>query len=129
MTDIVERLAMLAVFNPPSAISAAMEEAADEITRLRLELKEWREEPFGGLVRAGVLFLSPERVEAAKAQARREGIEAAAREVDCSCEVRDAVLARLEARDLTRASWLCQHGDVCCALQAAEILDLLKDER
>ena len=60
---------------------------------------------------------------------RREGIEAAAREVDCSCEVRDAVLARLEARDLTRASWLCQHGDVCCALQAAEILDLLEDKR
>ena len=35
MTDIMERLAMLAVFNPPSAISTAMEEAADEITRLR----------------------------------------------------------------------------------------------
>ena len=34
---------MLAVFNPPCAISAAMEEAADEITRLRAERTELRQ--------------------------------------------------------------------------------------
>lgn len=58
------------------------------------------------------------------AAARREGIEAAAKEVDCGCDIRDAVLERLEAQGQKRASWLCQHGDVCCALQAAEIRTL-----
>ena len=57
---------------PVDWIQNAAVEAAAEIERLRVELTEWREEPFGGLLRAGVLFSSPERVEAAKAQARRE---------------------------------------------------------
>lgn len=58
------------------------------------------------------------------AAARREGIEAAAKEVDCGCAIRDAVLERLEAQGQKQASYLCQHGNACCALQAAEIRTL-----
>ena len=60
---------------PIDWIQNAAVEAAEEFKRLRAELTEWREEPFGGLMRAGVLFSSPERVEAAKAQARRESAD------------------------------------------------------
>ena len=88
----------------------------------------WRDETW--IVRAWELpyagpCLTPAEVEAEKAATRREGIEAAAKEVDCGCDIRDAVLARLEAQGQKRASWLCQHGDVCCALQAAEIRTLI----
>lgn len=100
MNDIVERLRFMGEVNAVGKRSTAAL-AADEIERLR----------------------------AAVAAAWREGIEAAANEIDCGCDNRDEVLARLEARDRTRASWLCRHGDVCCALQAAEIRTLLESER
>ena len=61
---------------------------------------------------------------AALREARREGIEAAAKEVDCGCDIRDAVLERLESKGQKYAGYLCPHGDVCCALQAAEIRTL-----
>ena len=68
--------------------------------------------------------LLPAEVAAREAAARRKGIEEAAKEVDCSCEVRDAVLERLEAQGHKQASYLCRRGDLCCALQAAEIRTL-----
>lgn len=64
MTDIVERLLMLQLFNPNCAVGAAMGEAADEIVCLRGLLKEWKEEPVGGITKFGVIYLSPERVAA-----------------------------------------------------------------
>jgi hypothetical protein len=64
------------------------------------------------------------RADAREAAARREGIEAAANEIDCGCDIRDAVLERLEERGLRSAPWLCRHGNLCCALQAAEIRTL-----
>ena len=71
----------------------------------------------------------PAEVEAEKVAARREALEEAAKEVDCGCAIRAAVLERLEAQGQKQASYLCQHGDVCCALQAAEIRALLEDGR
>lgn len=68
MTDIVDRLAMLAVFNPPSAISTAMEEAADEITRLRADLLK---------AEMGAEMAGLEGVMRGIAIGRREGIDAA----------------------------------------------------
>ena len=53
--------------------------------------------------------------------ARREEREANAAEVDCGCDIREAVLARLESQGEKRASYLCTHADVCCAIQAAAI--------
>ena len=53
--------------------------------------------------------------------ARREEREACAAVVDCGCDNREAVLARLESQGEKRASYLCTHGDVCCAIQAAAI--------
>lgn len=52
MTDIVERLLMLHVFNPACLVGAAMSDAADEIIRLRqalrdiLQAERWNEEAF-----------------------------------------------------------------------------------
>lgn len=60
-------------------------------------------------------------VAAREAAAFKRGLEAAAREVDCGCGIRDAVLERLESHGHKRASYLCSHGDVCCALAAAAI--------
>lgn len=54
-------------------------------------------------------------------QARKEEREACAQEVDCGCAARADVLARLATDGEKRASYLCVHGDVCCALQAAAI--------
>jgi hypothetical protein len=50
--------------------------------------------------------------------------ERAAGDVDCDCENREIVMARLESQGARPASYLCHHGDVCCALQAAMIRDL-----
>lgn len=82
------------------------------------------EERLWALAPAHLRVLVDRRIAAREAAARRKGIEAAAKEVDCGCDIRDAVLARLEAQGQKRASWLCQHGDVCCALQADEIRTL-----
>jgi len=98
--------------------------AESERDRLRAEvaaLTEWRDEPPGGISKGGVLYLSPERVAAQVEAARRDEREANAAEVDCGCDIRDAVLARLESQGAKRASYLCSHGDVCCAIQAAAI--------
>ena len=54
-------------------------------------------------------------------RARAEEREACAQEVDCGCAARADVLARLATDGEKRASYLCIHGDVCCALQAATI--------
>lgn len=59
--------------------------------------------------------------------ARREGMEEAAQLVDCGCDIREAVLARLESQGEKRASYLCSHGDVCSALQAAVIRAAVKE--
>lgn len=59
-------------------------------------------------------------------QARREGMEEAAQLVDCGCDIREAVLARLESQGEKRASYLCPRGDVCCALQAASLRAAVK---
>lgn len=69
-------------------------------------------------------IVTPSELAAALAQveaARREEREACAAVVDCGCDIREAVLARLESQGEKRASYLCSHGDVCCALQAAAI--------
>jgi hypothetical protein len=87
----------------------------------REALTEWRDEPPGGISKGGVLYLSPERVAAQVEAARREAREACAAVVDCGCIGRNAVLARLESQGEKRASYLCTHGDVCCAIQAAAI--------
>jgi hypothetical protein len=55
MSDIVDRLRTLNA-------DFLHEEAADEIERLRGLLEEWKEEPCGGIVKFGVVYLSPERV-------------------------------------------------------------------
>ncbi len=60
--------------------------------------------------------------------ARWEVMEAAAQLVDCGCDIREAVLARLESQGEKRASYLCLHGDVCCALQAASLRAAVKEE-
>lgn len=39
-----------------------LRDAGDEIERLRGLLEEWKEEPWGGIVKIGVVYLSPERV-------------------------------------------------------------------
>lgn len=53
--------------------------------------------------------------------ARAEEREACAQEADCGCAARADVLARLATDGEKRASYLCVHGDVCCALQADAI--------
>ena len=53
--------------------------------------------------------------------ARREEREACAALIDCGCDIRDAVLARLESKGERYAAYLCQQGSACCALQASAI--------
>lgn len=57
--------------------------------------------------------------------------KACAQDTDCGCLARADVLARLAEAGHKRASYLCSHGDVCCALQAAAIraLPLPGDEK
>jgi hypothetical protein len=55
------------------------------------------------------------------AKARRDALEEAAREIDCGCDIRAAVLERLESQGERKAEWLCPKGDACCALQSAAI--------
>jgi hypothetical protein len=62
-----------------------------------------------------------DRLRAQVEAARRDERAACAAEVDCGCDNREAVLARLESQGEKRASYLCTHGDVCCAIQAAAI--------
>jgi len=62
---------------------------------------------------------TPAEVAALVEAARREEREANAAEVDCGCDNREAVLARLESQGEKRASYLCAHH--CSALQAAAI--------
>lgn len=50
--------------------------------------------------------------------AEREKI---ASQVDCGCDIRDAVLDRLDEQGERKASWLCSRGDSCSALVAAII--------
>ena len=64
---------------------------------------------------------TPAEVAAQVEAARRGEREACAAVVDCGCIGREAVLARLESQGEKRASYLCTHGDVCCAIQAAAI--------
>jgi len=61
------------------------------------------------------------RLRQAVERARGEALEDAAAEVDCGCDIRSAVLDRLASDGEKRASYLCTHGDVCCAIQAAAI--------
>jgi hypothetical protein len=56
--------------------------------------------------------------EAAAAEAMRE---ACAAEMDCGCAARPDVLARLAEAGRKRASYLCPHGDVCCALASVDL--------
>lgn len=77
----------------------------------------------------GSIYDADGEATAAHKAGRREGIEAAAREVDCGCAARPDVLARLAESDHKRASYLCSYGDACCALQAAAIRALLEDGR
>jgi hypothetical protein len=65
-------------------------------------------------------------ISAREQAARREGMEEAAQLVDCGCDSREAVLARLESQGEKRASYLCPRGDVCCALQAASLRAAVK---
>jgi hypothetical protein len=56
--------------------------------------------------------------EAAAAEAMRETCAA---EMDCGCAARPDVLARLAESGRKRASYLCPHGDVCCALASVDL--------
>jgi hypothetical protein len=47
--------------------------------------------------------------------------EKIASQVDCGCDIRDAVLDRLDEQGERKASWLCSRGDSCSALVAAII--------
>jgi hypothetical protein len=55
------------------------------------------------------------------AKAKRDGRQEVARQIDCGCDIRAAVLERLESQGERQAEWLCPKGDTCCALQAAAI--------
>jgi len=79
--------------------------------------------------RCAAAYAERDRLAAMLAQARRDGMEEAAQEVDCGCDIREAVLARVESQGEKRASYLCPHGDVCCALQAAAIRAKVKEVR
>jgi hypothetical protein len=59
--------------------------------------------------------------------ARREGMEEAAKEVDCGCAARQDVLRALADVGERRAKAMCLHGYVCCALQAAAIRAAAKE--
>jgi hypothetical protein len=65
--------------------------------------------------------LLPSEVAAQVEAARRDEREANAALIDCGCDNRDAVLARLESKGERYAAYLCQQGSACCALQAATI--------
>lgn len=75
----------------------------------------WGVLPYGGPC------LSPAELAAREAAAFKRGLDEAAQEVDCGCDIRNAVLERLESQGHKRASYLCSRGDVCCALAAAAI--------
>lgn len=85
-----------------------------------------------GVVELGFCYLGPclthSEVAAREAAAWAAGAaamrEEAAADVDCGCDQRDVVLARLESQGHKRASYLCQNGDICCALQAEAIRHL-----
>lgn len=98
------------------------------VTGWQAELHGW---PSGGLhspqviVDLGYRYLGPAllpaEVAALVAEARAKALEEAAAEVDCGCAARQDVLARLATDGHKRSSYLCPHGDACCALAAAAI--------
>lgn len=65
---------------------------------------------------------TPAEVFALVEAARREEREAIARDVDCGCDVKPIVLAKLASHG-EREAWRCcgQHYDACLAIQAAAI--------
>ena len=67
------------------------------------------------------------REAAAEARGREAGLREAAAEVDCGCAARQDVLARFATDGHKRASYLCPHGDACCALAAAAILARIEE--
>jgi hypothetical protein len=109
--------------------------ANDATTTLRALLAErdaLRAQASDILAENDALRFTLNNANAALATARAEGYaagqedmrERAAGDVDCGCENREIVMARLESQGARPASYLCHHGDVCCALQAAMIRDL-----
>jgi hypothetical protein len=60
------------------AAEAERDAARAEVARLQTALTEWREEPAGGISKAGIVFLHPERVAALVGAARCEEREACA---------------------------------------------------
>ena len=60
--------------------------------------------------------------------AREKGLREAALTVDCGCRQREKVLTIMRDAGERIARRECPHSDVCCALQAAAILALLKKE-
>jgi len=60
-------------------------------------------------------------------EAEARGMERAAALIDCGCAARQDVLRRLVEAGERQARAMCLHGDVCCALQAAEIRAAAKE--
>lgn len=75
--------------------------------------------------------LTPAEVAAREAAARREGIEAAAREMECGCpdETKAAVLEALRDGHNSKKRWqACGHSQ-CSTIDAFDIRALLEDGR
>lgn len=141
MTDIVERL------RDPSKGSPrwqdTMLEAADEIERLRKEVASLRltlggktfgpdvPEPVGcPLPGACAQVAEIKRLRNAEAAARREGIEMAAREMECGCpdETKAAVLEALREGHNSVKRWqACGHSQ-CSTIDAYNIRALKGDK-
>jgi hypothetical protein len=101
VTDIVERLRSLNA-------DFLHEEAADEIERLRGLLGEWKEEPCGGIIKFGTLYLSPERVEAARREGEISGFAAGARSMRTVVE---AAVSRAALDEEARIEAIRARGD------------------
>jgi hypothetical protein len=132
MTDIVKQLR-----EGPSVGPCAWNrwKAADEIERLRAERDAAKLQAAEAVValnnrdrermqaerEARAAGAERDRLRAEVEAARRDEREANAALIDCGCDNRDAVLARLESKGERYAAYLCQQGSACCALQAATI--------
>lgn len=93
-----------------------------------------REDDFiAGTERSGLIVIAPNDLAAREREAEAagflRGMERAAQDTDCGCTARADVLARLATDGHKRASYLCPHGDVCCALQAAAIREAAKEKK
>jgi hypothetical protein len=112
MTDIVERLRLLqsgVQWACGARTAATLEEAADEIERLRAELINTR--------------LDRDNARRLVEAARREEREAIARDLDCGCpkETKAAVLEALRGGFNSAKRWTaCGHSQ-CSAIDAAAI--------